>query len=79
MSVVRLYTNTKPSPGETGIPEQLNVDMTKPKHEGGEGTIYFSTDNRFAIKLYHKDKMPHERRGQLEQVILLTPRILSGD
>jgi DNA-binding helix-hairpin-helix protein with protein kinase domain len=71
MSVVRLYTNTKPSPRETGIPEQLNVDMTRPKHEGGEGKIYFSTDNRFAIKLYHKDKMPHERRGQLEQVILL--------
>jgi DNA-binding helix-hairpin-helix protein with protein kinase domain len=72
MSVVRLYTSTKPSPKEAGVPESLNVDLSKPIKQGGEGRIYFTTDNKFAIKLYHQEKIkPHERKTHLEQVILL--------
>lgn len=73
MSVVRLYTNTKPSPKEAGIPEELDIDLGKPKKPpGGEGIIYFTTDNRYAVKLYHLEKINHrERKLHLEQVILL--------
>jgi DNA-binding helix-hairpin-helix protein with protein kinase domain len=71
MSVVRFDGSTNPSPEQAGIPEELMIDLSKPKHTGGEGTIYFPTDNRFAIKLYRKDKMSHERRVHLKQVILL--------
>ena len=72
MNVVRLHTNTRPSPKEMGIPESLNADMTKLAHRGGEGKIYFTTDGLYAIKLYHPNKIdPHDRRVHLAQVILL--------
>jgi DNA-binding helix-hairpin-helix protein with protein kinase domain len=71
MNVVRLDTTAKPSPKEVGIPEELYIDLGKPKHTGGEGTIYFTTDNRFVIKLYRRDRALHGRREHLRQVILL--------
>ncbi len=69
MGIVRFDGTTNPSPEEAGIPEGLKIDLSKPKHTGGEGTIYFTTDNRFAVKLYHKTS--DERRVHLKQVILL--------
>lgn len=72
MSLVRLCTRTKPSPRDAGIPEELNVDLSKSKHTGGEGKIYFTTDNHFAIKLYHPERIKlHDRKIHLQQVILL--------
>ena len=78
MSIVKLSTSVRPSPRDMGLPDELDVDMTKPTHTGGEADIYFSTDNRYVIKLYNEKVKPQDRKTHLEAVILLG-RNLKGE
>ena len=79
MGIVRLSTNTKPSPREVGLPDELFVDLTKLKHAGGEGRIYISQDHKYVIKIYHSTSGQHDRKTHLEQVILLGRNIKPED
>jgi len=51
----------------TGIPKQLEV--TDEVKVGGEGAIYFSTDGKFAVKIYHRPR--HDKEQLLQYVMRL--------
>src|SRR5690242_9965028 len=43
---------TKILPGSRGLPDQITV-YDQPAHSGGEGSIYFTPDNKYVVKIYH--------------------------
>ncbi|MFZ5822822.1 MAG: hypothetical protein ACOY94_00555 [Bacillota bacterium] len=56
----------------TLLPESRNVGnqlvvADQPVHRGGEGSIYFSTDGRYVVKVYHK--APPDKVEMLRQVV----------
>jgi len=61
MAVARLYSKTG------SIPDWLEISM--PAYSGGEGSIFFSRDGRYAVKIYHSQKP--EKRQLLEKITLL--------
>ncbi len=50
-----------------GVPKKIEVDSEA--KVGGEGSVYFSRDNRFAIKVYHQPSA--EREQMLKHVMTL--------
>ena len=50
-----------------GLPSQL--DVAPNPRLGGEAAVYFSTDGKFAVKIYHG--MPTQREGALLQIMHL--------
>lgn len=61
MAIARLYSNRK------DIPDWLEIGM--PSYTGGEGSIFFSRDRKYAIKIYHRQRP--EKRQLLEKITLL--------
>ena len=60
MAIVSLYKNIK------GVPARL--DIGEPKHEGGEGRIYFSRDGLYAVKIYHDQRVTPQKRQFLDRI-----------
>ena len=52
--------------GNRQLPNQLKIG-DKPAHIGGEGNIYFTSDRRYAVKIYHR---PSPDKHQLLQYVL---------
>ena len=48
----------------SGVPE---VEVAEEAKMGGEGAVYFSTDGRFAVKVYHQ---PHPDKEKLLQYVM---------
>jgi len=72
MSKVKIY----PYPNSEGIPEELYIDINKPSHQGGEGKIYFTADNRYTIKIHHSQSSNlNEKKIYLEQIVLLNKNL----
>jgi len=69
MAIVRLYNNTR------GVPNWLEI--SEPAHTGGEGTIYFSRDRRYAIKIYHRQEST--KRQFLEKITLLGANLTADE
>ena len=65
MATVNLYNCRKGTPG------QLDIDIGKFAHKGGQGWIYFSLDGRYCVKLYHTFTAPHTKREILELIMRL--------
>ena len=61
MSIVRLHSNRK------SMPDWLEIGVLA--HTGGEGSIFFSRDGRYAIKIYLRQRP--EKRQLLEKIMLL--------
>lgn len=57
------------APGSRSLPAQLSVKDTSPMR-GGEGSVYFSTDEKYVIKLYHRAQAA-DKQKMLEGVIEL--------
>ncbi len=55
-------------PGSRNLPNQLTIG-DKSVHTGGEGSIFFSSDNRYVVKLYHK--AAPDKQKLLEKVVEL--------
>jgi DNA-binding helix-hairpin-helix protein with protein kinase domain len=54
-------------PGSRNLPNQLTIS-DKPAHRGGlEGSIFFTSDNRYAVKIYRD---PRPDKQQLLQLVL---------
>jgi DNA-binding helix-hairpin-helix protein with protein kinase domain len=49
----------------SGVPPE--VEVTEEVKIGGEGAVYFSTDGRFAVKVYHQ---PHPDKEKLLQYVM---------
>jgi DNA-binding helix-hairpin-helix protein with protein kinase domain len=56
------------APGSRGLPDQLAVGE-RPAHRGGEGSVFFTADGRFVVKIYHRPAPDKHRL--LERVIAL--------
>jgi DNA-binding helix-hairpin-helix protein with protein kinase domain len=69
MAVVKLL------PDSRDLPEQLFI-RDQPVHSGGEGTIYFTTDNRYVVKVYHR---PSPEKPKLLSHILDLGKTLGDD
>ena len=61
MAIARLYSNRK------DIPDWLEIGM--PSYTGGEGSIFFSRDGQYAIKVYHEQKAVLTKRQLLEKIM----------
>lgn len=53
-------------PGSRNLPSQLTIS-DRPAHRGGEGSIFFTSDDRHAVKIYH-DPSP-DKQQLLQQVL----------
>lgn len=62
-------------PGSRGLPTQLRIG-DKPAHRGGEGALYFSTDGKYAVKIYRR---PAPNKQKLLQMIIDLGRSLGAD
>lgn len=63
MAIARLYSNRR------GMPDWLEISM--PAYTGGEGSIFFSRDGQYAIKIYHRQRAVLTKRQLLEKITLL--------
>lgn len=63
VATARLYSNSK------DIPEWLEIGTSA--YTGGEGSIFFSRDGKYAVKVYHRQKALLEKRRLLEMIMLL--------
>jgi len=63
MAIIALYQN------DDGIPNEMEVG--DPAYTGGEGIIFFSKDNLYAIKIYHANRVGVEKRRFLEMIRVL--------
>jgi len=61
VAIVRLCSNRR------GMPDWLEISV--PAYTGGEGSIFFSRDGQYAIKIYHRQRP--EKRQLLEKITLL--------
>jgi DNA-binding helix-hairpin-helix protein with protein kinase domain len=52
--------------GSRNLPDQLTI-ADQPAHRGGEGSIYFTSDGRYVVKLYHS--APPDKRAMLQKII----------
>lgn len=61
-------------PGGRNIPLELRIP-DRPNHRGGEGSLYFSTDDKYAVKIYHRPKNSQQQKSnkqeRLQQIIEL--------
>jgi DNA-binding helix-hairpin-helix protein with protein kinase domain len=62
-------------PGSRNLPSQLTIS-DQPVHTGGEGSIFFSVDDRYAVKIYH---CPPPDKQKLLQHVLDLGRNLGED
>lgn len=62
MTVVNLIPNSR------NLPSQLTIS-DQPVHRGGEGSVYFSTDNHYVVKIYHR--AASDKQKLLQQVVEL--------
>src|SRR3712207_4375044 len=62
-------------PGSRNLPNQLTIS-DQPAHRGGEGSIFFTSDGRCAVKIYHH---PSRDKQQLLQQVLDLGRNLGED
>lgn len=53
-------------PNRRNLPDQLNIS-DRPAHQGGEGSVYFTADGQYVVKLYHR--AAPEKQKLLEQVL----------
>lgn len=75
MSVVRVL------PGGRGVPPELRIP-DKPAHRGGEANVYFSTDDRYVVKIYHRSRTGHNQKTDKQerlQLIIDLGRNLGSD
>lgn len=49
-----------------GLPDTLEIP-DQPAHRGGEGDVFFTTDNQYVVKLYHRP--PQDKVRLLEHVL----------
>lgn len=52
--------------GSRGLPSQLTINH-QAVHRGGEGSIYFTTDGQYAVKIYHQTST--DKLRMLQQVL----------
>ena len=62
-------------PGSRNLPQQLTID-DQPIHTGGEGSIFFTPDGSYAVKIYHR---PSPDKQKLLQHVLDLGRHLGED
>jgi DNA-binding helix-hairpin-helix protein with protein kinase domain len=62
-------------PGSRNLPSQLTIS-DQPVHTGGEGSIFFTLDGRYAVKIYHR---PSPDKLKLLQYVLELGRNLGED
>mgnify|MGYP000260911092 CR=1 FL=1 len=62
-------------PGSRNLPSQLTIS-DQPVHTGGEGSIFFTSDGRYAVKIYHR---PSPDKQRLLQHVLDLGRNLGED
>jgi DNA-binding helix-hairpin-helix protein with protein kinase domain len=55
-------------PGSRNLPNQLVIN-DQATHRGGEGNIYFTTNNQYAVKIYHDP--PSDKQNMLEKILEL--------
>lgn len=55
-------------PGSRNLPSQLTIN-NQPAHRGGEGVIFFTSDDRYAVKIYHSPSS--DKQKLLQKVIEL--------
>jgi DNA-binding helix-hairpin-helix protein with protein kinase domain len=53
-------------PGSRSLPGQMTIHE-KAIYRGGEGNIYFSTDDKYAVKMYHTS--PADKQSMLEKIL----------
>ena len=56
----------KLAPNSRNLPNQLTLN-DQPAHHGGEGSVYFTTDGQYAVKIYHRPASDKQRL--LKQVL----------
>lgn len=62
-------------PNSRGLPEQLTIE-DREAHQGGEGSIFFTPDGRYVVKIYHR---PAPDKQKLLQHVLDLGRNLGED
>jgi DNA-binding helix-hairpin-helix protein with protein kinase domain len=53
-------------PGSQNLPGQLTI-TDQPAHRGGEGSIYFTTDGKYVVKIYHA--APPDKQAMLQKIL----------
>lgn len=62
MAIVNLLQDSR------NLPNQLTI-ADQPAHRGGEGSVYFTTDGRYVVKIYHSS--PADKQGMLQKILEL--------
>ncbi|PDW00657.1 hypothetical protein [Candidatus Chloroploca asiatica] len=52
--------------GSRGLPSQMTIPR-QVAHHGGEGSVYFTTDGQYVVKIYHR--APPEKQKMLLQIL----------
>ncbi len=55
-------------PGSRNLPNQLTI-VDQVAHRGGEGSVYFTRDGQYVVKIYHS--APTDKRNMLEKILEL--------
>ena len=55
-------------PGSRNLPNQLTI-IDQPAYRGGEGSVYFTTDGHYAVKIYHSS--PTDKQSMLQKILEL--------
>jgi len=71
VAIARLYSNRK------DIPDWLEIGV--PTYTGGEGSIFFSRDGQYAIKIYHRQRAVLTKRQLLEKITLLGANLTADE